>query len=88
MVNTKRARKWVAQALREKAPLTVADITLVVKHGTTSKRQATRMRRNTPTRNEVGNIVAKFPEFCKVGSIKVPGRWEGSYTVALWDIKD
>jgi hypothetical protein len=95
MSNTKRYRNWITQALREKGPLTAADITVVVKNGTTGggSGKPPMRRRLAPTRNQVAAILSKFPEFRKVGAIRVPQTSAGSgsstgYAVPLWDTKE
>ena len=76
----------IVDIINERGPLTQREITDILNQDTTRKLNGRKMR-NTPTRNQVGNYLAKFPHFEEVGSKKITnGISKTTYNGKVWDI--
>ena len=75
-MRTQRIRKIVTKALLEKGPLATHQILEEVNN---------RTKWGTTT-NQLGNILAKYPDYKKVGHTFRYGIISGGYEVCVWDL--
>tara|TARA_B100001146_G_scaffold185600_1_gene168921 strand:- start:290 stop:580 length:291 start_codon:yes stop_codon:yes gene_type:complete len=86
MAQSKRYIALIIDIINEKGPLTQREITDILNQDTTRKLNGRKMR-NTPTKNQVGNYLAKFPHFEEVGSKQISnGISTTTYKGKVWDV--
>jgi len=84
-----RSKKYIAlivDIINERGPLTQREITDILTQSTTRKLNGRKIR-NTPTKNQVSNYLAKFPHFEEVGTKRISnGMSNGTYKAKVWDV--
>ncbi len=86
MAQSKRYVALIVDIINERGPLTQREITDILSQDTTRKLNGRKIR-NTPTRNQVGNYLAKFPHFENVGTKQISnGMTKNTYSAKVWNV--